>query len=1222
MGWTQEQQKAIDKRNSNILVAASAVSGKTAVLVERIIKRIIEENVDIDKLLIVTFTRAAAREMKERIENKIREKLREDSSNKHLRKQLKNIKNAYITTIDSFFFKVVQNNFYELSGIDPSVSIAETKDVFTIKNKIFNDLLEEEYEKDGNASFERVYNGICNESDEKFKELVYGLHTFSQGFPYPDEWLEKSAEIYNMEGVTDLYDTALGKDLYNKFMEDIEVAIENMKLAITYVEDDEQMSEKYVEQFEKDIKVLKMCRNIETPSFAKLYDIQKAKLFGRMPTVRGIENTELRDSVAAIRTRCKDLVEKEFSKIIYAPIDKIISDLNTSYEDAKYIVDLVTKFDQNYMKAKIKSNKLEFGDIAHLALNMLIKREKDENGNYTYIETNVAKKYKEKFDEIYIDEYQDSNYIQEYALRAVSKVSEGNPNQFMVGDIKQSIYKFRNAVPEIFATKYDEYLETEDANFSKIILAKNFRSRKEVLDGINYIFKQVMSKEAGECSYTGKEILSLGADYETLEDQDYKMELHVVNITDEEAEEMESGDELIAEVEELKGIKLEAEVIASRIKELMNKEKPFKVYNLKKKEFTNIKYKDIVILLRSAKGKDKVIEETLKESGIPCFADSSEGLLNTEEVKFVLTFLELLDNWYQDIPLTAMMYSIIGNFTLDEITVIRKTYKEGYMLDAVFAAREIENLVIREKVVAFLATLEKFTYYSKYYGISELIWKIYNETNVYEQFLLKENGPQKCANLDNLLNIAVSFEKVDYKGLYHFIEYVREIQDTDKSKEAKVIGENEDVVRIMTVHKSKGLEYPVVFLAGTNDNYIKTNKRPDVYRHMKYGIGLDVIESFDDYYTTLHPSILKSVILNSENDETISEELRCLYVALTRAKEKMIITGAINRKTDFEKKLENLVLLRDDKDCIKSNFVLKCKSNLDTILLALKEDILENKVPFTFKLVPKSASKFKIVKDEVKDNYFQTFENYVSTLEEKDISKFKEILEYEYPYKKSVNALVKYSVSEIKKMQLEEEQVLENIAVKEYDEVSVKVPKFMRKKEETKYSAAQKGTIMHLILNYLDYKTCSNLEDIKNLVESLIEKDIVTREETKYVSYKKILQLLESNIAKEAKKSVKIYKEKPFVYKINPKENKLVKDKIDTPDEILIQGIIDLYYIDENNEITLVDYKTDKVEKEEELVEKYKIQLLLYKEALENISNKKVKKVYIYSTTLGREIEI
>ena len=319
MGWTQEQQNAIDKRNSNILVAASAGSGKTAVLVERIIKRIIEENVDIDKLLIVTFTRAAAKEMKERIENKIREKLKEDVGNKHLRKQLKNIKNAYITTIDSFFFKVVQNNFYELSGVDPSVSIAEIKDVFSLKNRVFNEILEAEYEKEENPNFYRVFNGICNESEEKFKELIFGLHLFSQGFPYPDEWLNSATEMYNMDGVDDLYETKFGKHLWNKFIQDVEISIENMKLAVTLVEDDEQMSEKYVERFEEDIANLKYCKNMESPSFKKLYEIISNKVFGKMPSVRGIEDVELKENVVAIREKCKTLIEKDFKKVIYAP---------------------------------------------------------------------------------------------------------------------------------------------------------------------------------------------------------------------------------------------------------------------------------------------------------------------------------------------------------------------------------------------------------------------------------------------------------------------------------------------------------------------------------------------------------------------------------------------------------------------------------------------------------------------------------------------------------------------------------------------------------------------------------------------------------------------------------------------------------------------------------------------------------------------------------------
>ena len=1226
MGWTQEQQEAIDKRNSNILVAASAGSGKTAVLVERIIKRIIEENVDIDRLLIVTFTRAAASEMRERIENKIREKLIENPQNKHLRKQLKNIKSAYITTIDSFFFKVVQNNFYELSGIDPNVGIAEIKDVFAIKNRIFLELLEAEFEKENNEGFERVYNGICDSSDEKFKELIYGLHTYSEGFPYPDEWLEKSAEMYNLTGVSDLYETEFGKEIYIKLMGDIEIAIENMNLAIEYVEYDEHLGTKYLEQFEKDKKGLESLRNLENPSFAKLYEKLSYKIFTRMPNAPKEADPELKELVSGIRKKAKGLIEEEIPKILYTSPDKIVKDLNTSYEDAIYIKKIITTFREQYMQAKIKANKLEFNDIAHLALDMLIKREKDENGNYTYTETNVAKKYKEKFDEIYIDEYQDSNYIQEYALRAVSKVSEEKPNQFMVGDIKQSIYKFRNAVPDIFAQKYETYKETEDAEYKKIILAKNFRSRKEVLDGINYIFEQVMSKDAGECGYSGKEVLVPGASYLENSNQNYKTEFNLIELEEEELEEMEMQDELVIEIEKIKSIKAEAELIAKKINELVNEEKPFQVYDLKKATYRDIKYKDIVILLRNASGRNTAIEEVLNEAKIPCFSDKSEGLFNAEEVKFVITFLELLDNWYQDIPLAAMMYSIVGKFTLDEITVIRKTHKEGYLLDALIAAKEIENEIIKNKAIAFLDTLEKFTYYSKYYGISELIWKIYNETNIYEQFLLKENGVQKCANLDNLLNIAASFEKVDYKGLYHFIEYTRELNEKENAKsgtkEARVIGENANVVKIMTVHKSKGLEYPVVFLADTNTQYVKTTDKPEVNRHMKFGMGLDTVNSYEEY-TTLHPSIIKQLIEYQDGKETISEELRCLYVALTRAKEKLIVVGTLKKKTKLEKKLSSIVAARDEKNIIKPNFVLESKSNVDLILLALKDDLNLNRAcPIEFNHIIQSSVRQRIVVEEKEENKFQKFEEYVKDLNSKDITEYTSILEYEYPHKDSMNAVQKYSVSEIKRMKDITEEDLNNIAVDEYAEISVKVPKFLRKKEETKYSAAQKGSITHLILSYVDFKSCLEKIHVINLVDDLVKKDIITRKEARYIKYDDIVELLNSRIAKEARLAKEICKEKPFVYKVKPSENEILRNKVKTNDYILLQGIIDMYYIDQNDEIVLVDYKTDKVENELELVKKYKVQLLLYKEALENISNKKVKKVYIYSTVLKKEIEI
>jgi ATP-dependent helicase/nuclease subunit A len=602
------------------------------------------------------------------------------------------------------------------------------------------------------------------------------------------------------------------------------------------------------------------------------------------------------------------------------------------------LYDFLVKFDEEYRKQKEESNLLEFDDIRHLALKLLIIV--NEDGSYEY--TKIAQELKNRFVEVYTDEYQDTNLVQETILQAVSSCN----NRFIVGDIKQSIYKFIQARPEIFNEKYERYSSFNDEDLKnltdvKIILAENFRSRKCVIDSINYIFKQIMSKNVGDCNYEGIETLKNGAVwYKAYENQNYLTELNVVdvNIEDEKIELDENEDETLETILELKNFEKEAMCIAKKISNLM---KDFKVYVSEKENFRDIKYSDIVILLRSIKTKGVILEETLKKYGIPAFSDANVSLFSSDELRLVIAFLKIIDNPYQDVEMISVMYSIIGKFSLDDLCVIRLFFKDKNMnlydnlklyKDAFDKNTKLEEsqIALLDKIEVFLKLIEEFKNYSKIYSISEIIIRLYKETNIYYQIDIQNLSDSKKANLNLLIDLAREFEQNGKSNIVSFIKYIDSLNNTSASEaQAKVLGDNEDVVKIMTIHKSKGLEFPVVILADTSSKYMEKDLTETVVLHQDLGIGIDVV---NEEYNVSYPSVIKQAIINVSKRELRSEELRVLYVALTRAKEKLIIFGTIN---NYEKYKENEFLLYDGEK-IDNTLILKNNNYLKNILMALK----------------------------------------------------------------------------------------------------------------------------------------------------------------------------------------------------------------------------------------------------------------------------------------------
>lgn len=722
--WTSEQQDAIYEKDSNILVAAAAGSGKTAVLVERIINKIINEKIDIDKLLVVTFTNAAASEMRERVLDAIYKKLEEDSENENLQRQITLLNKASICTIDSFCLEVVRNNFYELDNVSPNFRIADTTEIELLKQEVLEDIFEKKYEEDNDEFIKLIHTYTSYRDDTPLKELVLKINNYIQSNPFPEKWLTDKIEMFNLKDRLDedFANTIWGKELLKEVDEelvDILSTFESISKKLTL---DKEL-EKYYQTIRNDIDMLENLKR-SLNSWDKAYEINQNLKFPTWP--RQKVESELKDEAKKIRDDGKKKLSKILDKILIYNSRQANEDIYDMYSILSKLKNLIFEFNEEFSKRKRNKNIVDFNDIEHFALKILLKK---ENGEIQVSE--VAKRYQEKYLEIAIDEYQDSNLVQEYILSSVSK---GN-NIFMVGDVKQSIYKFRQAMPELFLNKYHKYKSKKDKQKEddlKIQLFKNFRSRDNVLDFTNIVFQDIMSNDLGDIEYDEKEYLNLGADYPELK-QNFATEIDIIDLKEEEKQENIENDEIFEEENEeeerVENIELEARFVANRIKELI-KEK-FQVWDRKKNQYRNIEYKDIVILLRSTANIAPIYEQEILSLNMPVFSDSSQEYLGSIEIQTIMSLLKIIDNPMQDIPLVTVLRSFIGKFTDDELVQIRLSDKYDNFYVCMQKAMIDVNKELKEKICNFLSNLDKWRDEQEYFSLDELIWKIYIDTGFY-----------------------------------------------------------------------------------------------------------------------------------------------------------------------------------------------------------------------------------------------------------------------------------------------------------------------------------------------------------------------------------------------------------------------------------------------------------------------------------------------------------
>ena len=1185
MKWTEEQQKVIDTRDRNILVSAAAGSGKTAVLVARILALVTDpaHPVDIDRLLIVTFTNAAAGEMRQRIRDALEARAEEAPENAHLQRQLVLIHNAQITTIHSFCLQVLRSHFHMI-GLDPGFRIADEGEMLLLRQDVLKETLEEAYELGAGEvhtteteEFHQLLEQLApGKDDQAVQNALLQVYQFSLGQPWPDEWLAGCRMAYCRP---DKEETPPEPDWVRFVVKDTKRVLADVREEILYAitlcqaEHGPYMYEKAMQDDLAMVEALQAADSYR--ELAKAFAVSGT--YTRLSTKKDESvSKEQKEQVQELRAGIKDALASVRVQYFYDRPEALEETFYASGVVVRALTRLVERFMEKLTEKKREKNVLDFSDLEHLALEILVVH--DETGIQA---SPAALEYAEQFEEIMIDEYQDSNLVQELILNSVAGRGRGEANRFMVGDVKQSIYRFRLACPELFLEKYQTYRELENA--CRIDLHKNFRSRSEVLDGVNEIFRQIMTENLGGIVYDKDAMLYPGA---------------VFALDSGEARRLPEF--LLLDPEDQDKQEAEARLVGMQIQQMVGS---FPVWDAKRSAYRPMAYRDIVILLRTVSGWAETFGEVLSDMGIPCFTGSQKGYFSAVEVRTVLAYLEVLDNPVQDIPLAAVMRSPIGGFSDEALAKLRSASEERRFYDCCIAYRDNgEDAALRLALDTFFRQMEYFREKAAYTPIHLLLWEILDVTGYGAYAAALPAGRQRKANLDMLVEKAIAYEATSYRGLYHFIRYIESLKRYEVDYgEASLGTESDDTVRIMSIHKSKGLEFPVVFVSGLGKQFNETELRGRLALHSSFGIGCDYVD------TTLRlrqPSLLKKVIQKTSALENLGEELRILYVAMTRAKEKLILTGAV---PNASQKLEAWQTLNvRAMETLSYSTLTKASSYLDWVLPAL----LQHSGKDCFLLRVLSAEDLLEESKEAKaSDLWRVLEH---PKEEPEARRYLErVFSAEYPYEQEQAISGKVSVTELKKQtQLpEEHEGLELYPVKESKGT---VPRF--RAAETTMPGSMRGTIYHTFMENLDFHKKDVLE---TQLEEWIKCGKMTRDEAAAVRISDIRRFLESDIGlrmERAEEGGRLHREQPFVLGVPAHE---IRSCWQSEELVLVQGIIDAWF-EEDDGIVIVDYKTDRVRTMQTLAGRYHIQLEAYAKAVARLTGKTVKECGIYSFCLGR----
>lgn len=1249
--WTVHQLDAMNTKDRNILVSAAAGSGKTAVLVERIVRKITGENqTDIDRLVVVTFTRAAAAEMKARIRNRLDDMLDEDENNANLIKQIALVNNAQITTIDSFCLWILKNHFSEIN-LDPGFRVADKGEITLLENDVMEDMLEDYYQK-GDEQFIKLIDAYgTGRNDANIEEIIKKIYALARSNPWPDEWYAQVLDTYTS------IDNGSNKVLANLY-ESIVYSISDYKKKYEYMIEvcnrpDGPVS--YLSAVNSDY--MAICGIVNSQDINELAKRISNISFERLSTKKMPDALdELKEYVKGQRDKYKKYIAGLTKNVFTADIDSLMEDVHANAMAVGMMVQLSKDFADRMETEKKDRGIVEFNDIEHYALDILVKK----NGiDKEY--TGVADELAQYFDEILIDEYQDSNQLQEEILTAISRerLDDKPDNMYMVGDVKQSIYKFRLACPELFMKKYYTYQTyksdnaedikdaiTDKQKACRIELQKNFRSRKNILDTTNDVFYRVMNRNYCGIEYDGSQQLNCGLDYPECKDKrnfgwESEKSTDVVLIDTSEDDENSS-------------IEAEALYAVKRIKALMTDENPYYVYDTDLSDYRRIQYGDIAILTRTLTGWADTFVNVLLDNDIPAMAETAQQYFKVREIKVLISLLTCIDNPMQDIPMASVLLSYFGGFTEDELAMLRVYGKNASKTDKLFikqikAVKESDDAALKElsyKCGSFLDKLAALRKKSRLMTIYDLLWDIVYNTGYYDYVGTMPAGKKRQSNIDVLLDRASSFEGTSYSGLFNFLRYIERLQKYDiELTDSQGSGVGSDAVRVMSIHKSKGLEFPVVIMAGLNKQINKMDARNRLVIDQELGIGTDYV-NLDKHTKT--STIIKGAVARKILRDSISEEERVLYVAMTRAREKLIMIGSV---TGTDKKMSAWQMLSVELALNGIYSYAECE-NIDkysdmVMPVALMDKALNSGI-FNVCII---TSDEDVVCDTAADNDQVSDTDNVqpcvtdNTRLDEGVPYIKEkasdmhISELpEYIKDPDADRKVKVTVSELKKMQEDSDydnnafmpddikaaykeagkdeweaaDRITNQEKAEDEDFVPTIPDFISDKEET-LRANERGTAYHRVMECLDYNKIESLDDVKADIKKMLDSEKMNSMQVGCIKAEDVYEFVKSPIGQRIKEAVKknnVRREQPFMFEY---------------DRQLVQGVIDLYMI-EDDKIVLVDYKTDHVKKgkagEQELIRRYSVQLDYYALALVQLTGLEVKEKIIYSFALGKQISL
>ena len=1252
MQFTADQQKAIETRGQNILVAAAAGSGKTRVLVERIISQVRAGTLSLDRVLVLTFTKAAAAEMRERIEAALNTEidaivetggaLEEVAA---LERQRVLLTGADISTFHSFCQRLIQSHI-DATEIPPTFRIASEQEIRLLKNDVFEQMIESEYEKaaaddpEGFLSFSDAYGGVKGD-DEKLQGEILALHAFSLSQPSPVTWLAAQGNeptdtpYWARDGFQTLADEL--EHSLSQICTNYTAAIELLKSGGN---DLRTAAAKCLEALVHNREIYEDL-HAELNGFVNArqdsaWEVFLAQAAAAKKAKKNILRKVVEDYDPEVGAQLKKLTEN-----IHAPWDGCIARLPATTQDLcdtenaanaaiRQYVRLTTAFHNAFQQKKIERGILDFSDLEHTALELLCRDPKQlQEDPSVAAPTEIADELRAHYDAIMVDEYQDTNGLQEGILRQIAREN----NRFIVGDVKQSIYRFRLADPSLFQHTYEAY-RGDSAEGELVTMSENFRSRAEVLEPINEIFSQIMSKEAVDISYDVHAHLNPGRVFaEPTKGTSLAGPLEINLLRADYSADAEGE-------EERKAFEIEAHFIARRIQKL--KSEGYVLHN----EHA-VQNKDIVILLRGAKERAGILLDALRKENIPAYADDTAGYFEASEIRMMLSLLAVLDNARQDTPLTAVLVSPMIGMTMEDMAALRIHTKQGGIYDILTGATgEGLSDSLTAKAANALERIRRWRRCALVQSVPELLRLLYRETGYYDYVGGLSGGILRQANLRMLIDRAADFERTNERGLFRFLRYIDALKrrSTDLSV-ARTLGESEDVVRIMTIHRSKGLEFPIVFLANISGAFNTQDTRGDLLYHTHESIGLRVYENSmtgRQKYDTMSRRKIKAVIQR----ETMAEEMRILYVAMTRAQEKLILTGTLNitrtGKDALEQLRETCLKYAPIQDAVfPKEAILGARSYLDWIALSLMRhpdgavlfndtDNIVRRMPSN----PKAHFDVRIIDENIHASQKEAQENEDDILaaihadkplpEGEDAARVADVLNWEYDLRGTAQIHAKTSVTELKRQQEAEEESIAPFLPAVGDSVDTplewEVPRFLRSSEREHLTPMERGTAMHTVMQQLDLSDIANIAAIEQQVNTLVEKGILTKTERSVINVDHIWTFVSSKLGQRMRAAKAVYRELPFGRLLPALA--YYKEATDEDDQIFLQGIIDVLFEEENGNYILLDYKTDRKISAAAARARYQFQVNLYCDAVETILGKPVKERYLFLLDTGKEVKM